>query len=301
MKKQCALWAMILAVALSLCGCGEKYGGLDPQVGAIEKTEDGTYYYAANKIKVISQNVRHSNDPSPNGTEERLPRMYKMLEEYDADVMGFQEMRPWWVKQLPKFLLVDVYDSYTKYRSTDDSEGLTICWKSEKFEAVDEGVFWFSDTPQEESKYEDSRYYRIAIWVRLKELTTGQEFFVFNTHFDTTGSVRERSATLLKEQMASISGALPAFVLGDFNCTDQSEEYRILTADLTDAAAVKEDFTGTFHNYGTVAQADQKRIDYCFLQGENLLVDEYKVLNQLIEGNYCSDHFGLYMELIITS
>ncbi|MBQ7935872.1 MAG: endonuclease/exonuclease/phosphatase family protein [Clostridia bacterium] len=294
----CLLSAVMLLTVLS--GCTKSTGGLDPTIGTVAKTEDGNYYYEENRIKVISQNVRHPNADSPNSTEERSTRLYTILEKYDADIIGFQEMRPWWVDMFPKLLLVDEYDHYTKYRHDSDKEGLTICWKTEKFEALDEGVFWVSDTPDEPSKYEEAKYYRITIWVKLKELTTGTEFFVFNTHFDNTAAVRVKSAQVLKEQMEEICGDTPAFIVGDFNCTDQSEEYQELVSFLRDTAAEKNDLTGTFHDYGTVPAEEQKRIDYCFLRDESIIAETYKVLDEPIDGNYCSDHHGIYMELILT-
>ncbi len=299
MKRMKVLFVLVVALMVVMFGCVPSNGGLDPKVGTIAKTEDGTYYYEENKIKVVSQNVRHVNEDPPNTVEERSTRMYTILENYDADVIGFQEMRSWWVQTLPKLLLSDEYDSYTKYRSKSDKEGLTICWKLDKFEALDQGVFWMSDTPETESKWEESRYYRITIWVKLKERTTGQEFFVFNTHFDTKADVRLKSAQLLKAQMEAICGDTPALIMGDFNCTDQSEEYTELTSYLRDAAAEKKDFTGTYHNFGAVAKEEQKRIDYGFLRGEKILNEAYKVMDEPIDGNYCSDHHGIYMELII--
>ena len=48
-------------------------------------------------IKVVSYNIRYTNDPNGRSVEERAPRLKKLLEEYDPDIIGFQEVTPIWL------------------------------------------------------------------------------------------------------------------------------------------------------------------------------------------------------------
>ena len=47
---------------------------------------------------------------------------------------------------------------------------------------------------------------RIVTWVHLKEIKTGNTFYVFNTHFDHVGdTARLESARLIKQEIKAIA------------------------------------------------------------------------------------------------
>ena len=74
-----------------------------------------------------------------------------------------------------------------------------------------------------------------------------------------------------------------------------------MTAYLRDAAVEKKDLTGTFHGYGTVSKEEQRRLEHCFTRGAHILAETYKEMDEPVDENYCSDHHGIYMELILTA
>ena len=39
-----------------------------------------------------------------------------------------------------------------------------------------------------------------------------------------------------------------------------------------------------------------RRLDYCFVNGQAMVVDHFKVIRDLVDGMSCSDHYGLYLE-----
>lgn len=47
-------------------------------------------------INVISFNIRCCDDPDGYSVVERAPRLSKITEPYNADIIGFQEYRPRW-------------------------------------------------------------------------------------------------------------------------------------------------------------------------------------------------------------
>ena len=62
---------------------------------------------------------------------------------------------------------------FCKYRSetSDDIEASPILWKRDKFDVINKGYFWLSDTPDTESKGWDEIYdcFRMCVYVILRE------------------------------------------------------------------------------------------------------------------------------------
>ena len=125
------------------------------------------------ELKVLSLNVRTCDDPNGHAIVERGPRALEILKLENADLMGFQEYTPKMKSVLAEELSKDyeIFDKYRTERPDTDWESVPIFWKKDKFECLDKGYFWFSDTPEEESRGWDEIYdcYRICMWVILKE------------------------------------------------------------------------------------------------------------------------------------
>ena len=88
-------------------------------------TADGVSYYEENRLKVVSYNIRCANDPDGNSIAARASRLVTVLEQYDADLMGFQEFVPSFEKPLDQGL-ADEYDYVIHYRSRKNHEGTSI-------------------------------------------------------------------------------------------------------------------------------------------------------------------------------
>ena len=98
-------------------------------------------------MKVVSFNIRSASDPNGHSFDERAPRMKKVIDRIDPDLIGFQEVVPGWMKHIPEDYS-EKYEIFHKYRcETFDIEGCTILWKKDLFECIEKGYFWLSDTP----------------------------------------------------------------------------------------------------------------------------------------------------------
>jgi len=100
------------------------------------------------------------------------------------------------------------------------------------FEMLDKGTFWLSNevhTPG--SKFPSSRLPRICTWVKLREKSKENSiFFVFNTHLDHMSRLaKEQQSTVLLQQVQNIAGLYPSILTGDFNFTEDSQPYKIIT------------------------------------------------------------------------
>ena len=113
----------------------------------------------------------------------RADLISKDINSVKPDIIGFQEATAVHYDYLEDFL--EGYDSEIAYRdNTLLSEGCPIFYRTDKFEKVDSGHFWLSQTPDVMSKDWGSAHYRICIYVILKDVASGKEFVVFNTHLD---------------------------------------------------------------------------------------------------------------------
>ena len=133
------------------------------------------------ELKVVSFNIRCCDDNDGHSIVERAPRLKSILDSVDADLIGFQECRNDWETILPRDY-ADKYELYIVRRGDDESS--PILWKKDKFECLDKGIFWLSDTPEDMSKGWDERFncYRICMYAVLKDKESGEKFCFMNTH-----------------------------------------------------------------------------------------------------------------------
>ena len=80
----------------------------------------------------------------------------------------------------------------------NSGEYSAIYFKSEKISLKEKETFWLSETPGEVSVGWDAALERICTYGLFLDKKSGQDFWVFNTHFDHIGSIaREKSAELI--------------------------------------------------------------------------------------------------------
>ena len=247
------------------------------------------------KLKVISFNIRYGDDKDGNSVVERAPRLAKITSKYDADVIGFQEYTVPWEKEIEKYY--PEYEIFNKYRSVNELEGAPILWKKDKFDLLDTGYFWLSDTPEVESRGWDELYHcwRMCQYVILKHKESGKVFTYMNTHYGFGDNGQTKSSKLIYEYSKKIS-TNPTFVTGDFNMRPDSLGYAEMIKRFTDVNAVTvNDRRTTYHGYGTV---DDAHIDYCFID-DKIKPISLKIIDETVDGMFPTDHYGLFIELDI--
>jgi len=125
------------------------------------------------------------------------------------------------------------YEVYSVPRTPDAGESCAVFFRKDRFEKLDEGTFWLSETPEVVASISwDSSLPRIVSWVRLRIKSSGKEIVFANTHFDHLGGVaREESAMLIRARIPKIAGDTPFVITGDFNCADGSAPHLALVGD----------------------------------------------------------------------
>lgn len=272
-----------------------------PDTGDEDETPEVSYK-EGNKLSILDYNVRCADDGAGKLVDERAPRLQKLANQLNPDLMGFQEVTPKWRGLLEGYFSKD-YDYVYKERNPG-GECTPIFWKKDKFQKMDEGYFWLSETPDTESKGWNASYYRICSWVRLKVKATGSEFLYFNSHWDGGDVVHIGSAqlTLSRARKEGAFTKYAMFLTADFNMTPWGKGYQTLveSGELSDVNYDLENIQdGTVNGYNESGTSGGRIIDMCFYSPGKAVPVSYRILNEKIDGGYISDHRGLFIEVAV--
>ena len=227
-------------------------------------------------LRCCTFNIRLKNDGDDKagfGWNVRRDRVANYIREKAIDVVGMQEvLHPQLLdllERLPQYDYVGVGRADGKTRG----EYSPIFFLKDKFEVLDKGNFWLSETPDVPgSKGWDAAIERIASYAKLKDKATGKIFMAVNTHFDHVGVMaRRESAKLIMRKIQEIVGNRPAVVTGDFNVTEDDEAYVTMTTDsfrMNDVYHMTANHTGTvytFQNFLRISPLECGKIDFIFL------------------------------------
>ncbi|MBR7061663.1 MAG: hypothetical protein IKI42_01375 [Clostridia bacterium] len=137
-------------------------------------------------VSIIELTVQpdDSLDDSP---EARAAAFRALLDELQPDVVGMQKVSGDWNETLDTVVFNASYLGLGEARGTD-GETNPIYYRADKFDKLDSGTFWLSETPDVSgSMTEGANLPRICTWVALRDRSTGIEFTVLNTHLDNNG------------------------------------------------------------------------------------------------------------------
>ncbi|MFV0520896.1 MAG: endonuclease/exonuclease/phosphatase family protein [Mangrovibacterium sp.] len=290
----------VVAIIFSLFSCStgaKKKESATPEQTKVEELK--------NKLNVMSFNIRFGED-GINNWEFRKEMATKVLEDYKIDVAGLQE-----VVAISHEDLKNILTNYEIWgEPTGDSQKYGGIWSpvvynKNKFDKLDAGNFWLSETPDVESRGWDARDKRIVSWVKLKSKETGSEFFFFNTHFDHKGAeARKQSAMLILNKIDEIAGDATTILTGDFNFdkTKEAEPYNIMVS--KDNKQVMKDtrkdsekpYTGPNSSFNGFGRPQDVIIDYLFVS-QKIQTYTYDIL-RIQEGDvYISDHYPIMCEI----
>ncbi len=215
------------------------------------------------------------------------------IENQAPGIIGFQEATRWQYNYLVDCL--KGYDSVITYRDNSViAEGCPVFYNTSLYTFVDKGSFWLSETPEEMSKDWGAACYRICSYVILIEKATNKQFVVFNSHLDhVSDEARINGIGVILDKIAEF-GPYPCVIMGDFNATEDSETYSIVTESFKDARyeTKNTDDSITYQNWGQKGE----RIDYFMISKTGIDVIKYDVITELHDGDYSADHFPLVLK-----
>lgn len=260
------------------------------------------------QIKVMSFNVlAESNKPEEEAAKgdkswgERKGPILKMLRQEMPDVIGFNEPRLSQVR-----FLIDSLPEYSHLEQAvrdplEESMHNMVMYRTDRFDMVDSGLFWLSDTPEVRSKGWDGTQNRCALWVRLRDKESDKELWFVCTHLSLGAVARQRGSNLIVERMKKMVGKKdPVFVVGDMNASFYEKDTRrdqlrpfYYWMQSAREKALETDLTSlTYNRLGESKPALTWNIDHIFYR--NVMPLEYRVLNEPIYGvPYISDHWPI--------
>ncbi len=279
--------------------------------------------------KIMSFNVQTENGTQVRA-DIRMTMLRNLLDEYKPDSIGMQEVTTKWRDMMDSYCFNQSYAGVGEPR-TAGGEACPIYYRSDKFELVDSGTFWLSDTPDVAgSQFEESLYVRICTWAHLRDKVTGKEYVHVNTHLDNLGSSEGRS--LRTKQIVVILqflqrfGDMPMVMTGDLNQAAVNSEgnqyavYKTLTGakafELADGTKAYSPFsnarydaadnmpegtcatmTAYYDENGSKYNPAKEPIDYVLYTGASLTALSYKIRLYDVGGLYLSDHLPVICEI----
>ena len=260
----------------------------------------------AYKLRILSFNIRllTKADAPNNYWDGRRDPLCAYVKEVNPDVFGMQEVT--------KPQLNDVLDrlpgySFVGVGRDDGKEGgeySPVFYRSDKFNLVNKGWFWLSETPDVPSFGWKAACRRIASWAVLEDKKSKERFFYCNTHFDHISVLaRMESAKLCKDKFKNIAGNLPAFFTADFNTNEEEETYNLLCNyqypynDTWHIAKKTEGGPATFNGWGEASNKSTSKIDFIFAS-PSVKVIKSVIHNSSIDGvHFLSDHNCIWADV----
>ncbi len=261
-------------------------------------------------LRVMTFNIRYAAAADgENGWDKRKDFLIDVIRKFNPDLLGTQEVlavqADFLAERLKDYTLVGVGRDDGKRRG----EFSSVMFRTSRFELVDSGTFWLSETPDRPgSKSWDSSLPRIATWARLRDRDdAGRDLCYLNTHWDHRGNqARVESAKIIRRWISEHAGAVPTIVTGDFNVSEDHEGFRTIVA--KPAAGPRlfdlyrqvhpnpEPDEATFHNFSGNRRG--KRIDFVLGSAE-CRATEATIDRASQNDRYPSDHFPVSAVLTV--
>lgn len=254
-------------------------------------------------FNLITYNIRmNTAGDGVNAWPLRKDKVAGLLKFHQADIFNVQEALPEQMDDLvasfPDFGYVGVGRDDGKRAG----EFMSIFYKKERFEKLDDGMFWLNESTTKPGLGWDALCNRTVTWIKLKDKMTRKTFFVFDTHFDHRGKkAREESATLILKSMKEINkDNLPLILTGDFNLTKKTGPIQTILKELNDAKDKSQ--TSPYGPDGTSGGFEVKvmpnTIDFIFVN-DKVGVLRHGVLSDSFGLFYPSDHLPVLAEILV--
>ena len=287
----CLSWLMTLAL---------------PRAAGAQTTQPAP---AGDALRVTCFNIRLlTPKDGPNQWEARRDIFFEALTKGEPDLIGLQEVVHVQAEEIRAKLSGYEFVGVGRDDGKQKGEYAPVMFKRERFDKLDEGHVWLSETPDVPgSKGWDAKLPRIASWAKLKDKRAGGRTLLFmNAHFDHLGKVaRLESAKLLHRKATEIAAGLPVVITGDFNTTEDDEPYRALVNPFRNDPLKLIDAYRAVHPKRSPDEASfggfkgirtGSRIDWILhTQDFKPLSAEIDTMNK--DGRYPSDHYPVRAEL----
>jgi endonuclease/exonuclease/phosphatase family metal-dependent hydrolase len=259
--------------------------------------------YSQVEIKIMSYNIRLDvKSDGDNQWDKRKERVATMLNYYEADFIGLQEVlhqqKEYLTANLPKYSVTGVGRDDGKQAG----EYSCIYYRNDKYQLLESATFWLSTTPDEPSKGWDAALNRVCTYGLFKNKKTKQKIWVFNTHFDHVGkTARLESAKLIYQKINQINQkGFPVILSGDFNSKPEEAPAQYLQSVMQNSREKSLVVHGNADTWNAFRFNEKPNgcIDYIFLNPNNKLTAlKFATITDSYEMKYPSDHFPILATL----
>lgn len=250
-------------------------------------------------VRVMSFNIRCLN-VGKDTWEDRIGIVTETINKSNADSVGVQEATTEWMETLDRELTNYAWVGVGRDDGKTQGEFSSIFYLKNKYNLIDSGTFWLSETPETPSLGWDAGCNRVCTWAVLENKETKEQYVHINSHFDHVGiKAREESVKLILAHAEKYKD-LPVVFTADMNVVEGSENYIQMTSGcLKDTKYLTDDSMNylTYHDTKPSKHKDDV-IDYVMVN-DNFKALSYKVVTAGIDERYVSDHFPVYADLEI--
>ncbi len=249
-------------------------------------------------MRVMTINARYINDFDKYPWSSRKTVIKDMIEEYNPDLIGFQEIMEGHFNYLTS-VFRDKYYYYGEYRDFNDpsAEMNMIFVKKDKFEIISSDTIWLSENPNE--KYSigwDADLARVLSYVKIINLLNKKTLYFLNTHFDHAGEqARINSAKLAIDLIKELNETI--IFTGDFNTTPKHGYINtLLKSDILDNSynhLEDKENSLTIHNFSGEIKGEP--IDYIFATKDMKIVN-CEIIRYQKKGVFSSDHYHVLVD-----
>lgn len=259
------------------------------------------------EVRVMSYNIRYgtAND-GENHWEKRKDFLIETIRAFNPDLLGTQETLGFQRDYLSEKL--SGYEALGVGRDDGKEKGemTALYFKRSRFEKLDGGHFWLSETPDVPgSKSWDTSLTRMVTWVRLRDKLQpkARPIMFFNTHFDHRGEqARVESAKLIRRKAEEAAKTYRVIVTGDFNAGEDNPAYQAFFGMNDGKKSLLRDVyrltnptraanEGTFSSF-KADQTSGPRIDWIGVSAEWKIV-KAEIDRTQRDGRTPSDHFAV--------
>jgi endonuclease/exonuclease/phosphatase family metal-dependent hydrolase len=253
------------------------------------------YDYEVVSLRVATYNICINTFEDERKWSNRKILISDMIKTGNWDIIGIQEASTNLMNDL-----CELSDGYQWLgRETYFGNDVVFMYKSTRFEVLESGDFWYSETPDELSIGWGAAYPAKCSWVKFRDKNRDKVFYFFNSHYAASTSTinstaaRTQSAILMKTKIKEIAGDnSKVFATGDYNSTPTTDAIKnILAGDfLKDSRILSESLpTGPDNTCNDWQTPNNAKYDWIFLPA-GIRVLSYKVQNDRPNGQYPSDH-----------
>lgn len=286
------------------------YHAVEPLLTAIEKAsgestdlalQNGSFPNVDTSLKTMSFNILCNQR-----TDERVAAVIDTIRRNDPDTFGVQEAAPAWMTILKDSFGAE-YECVGEGRGGSSSEYSAIFYRKDRFNLIESGTQWLSETPTVKgSKMAGAEYPRIFTYAVLECKDTGRRFIHLNTHTDHVpdqtvdgAEVRLKQVQVITRFLKQNYFDLPTIISGDLNDQKSSPSVQHLLASGYDHCAdiaLSSDKTPTYSN---------RVIDYLLYSHNDFFLYEYRVDTTTypngLNGETASDHRAIIVRYEIRS